>query len=117
MALLLAVLLHLGLAVLLVVGIDWREPVKPIGADVVVVQAQLVDQEKLDAEVSKRQAAERDKLEKAAAAERAEQEKAEALKERRAEEKRKLAELEQQKKQRKEEQARKAAEEKKKAEA
>ena len=87
-ALALAILLHIGLAVFLVFEVDWREEVKPIGADVQVVQATLVDQRELEAAARKKQDEERAR---AAAAKRAEQEK---LEKRRAEEKRKLAEIE-----------------------
>lgn len=103
-ALVLAILLHVGLAVFLITEIDWSDLVKPIGSEVKVVQATLVDHEKLAA-------AER---EKAAAAKRAEQQ---ALEKRRVEEKRKLAEIEKKRKQREQEKARKAAEERKRAEA
>ena len=111
MALGLAILLHIALAAFLILEVDWRDPIKPIGADVVVVQATLVDQQKLEAVVEKKKNAER---EKAAAAQRAEQEK---LKKRRAEEKRKLAEIEKKREQRKQEEARKKAEEQKRIEA
>ena len=111
----LAVLLHLVLAVFLIFEIDWRDEVKPIGADVVVVQAELIDQQKLDAEVEKLKREEQQKVEEAAAAKRAEQAELEALQKRRDEEKRKLAELEKQRKQRQQDEARKAAEEKQRA--
>ena len=51
----LAMLLHIGLAVFLIFEVDWRDKVKPIGADVQVVQAQLVDQQELDAEAEKKE--------------------------------------------------------------
>jgi colicin import membrane protein len=107
----LAILLHVALAVFLILEVDWRDPIKPIGADVVVVQATLVDQQKLEAVAEKKKSAE---VEKAAAAERAKQEK---LKKRRAEEKRKLAEIEKKREQRKQEEVRKKAEEQKRIEA
>lgn len=106
-ALVLAILLHIGLALFLVFEVDWGEAVKPIGSDVQVVQATLVEQEQLEA-------AKRAEREQAAAAKRAEQE---ALEKRRAEEKRKLAEIEEQRRQRKAEEARNAAEEQKRVEA
>ena len=106
----LAVLLHVALAVFLALEVDWRDKIKPIGADVVVVQARLVDQRELDAAVSQRKASERAEAQKIAAAKRAEREEAEVLKKRRAEEKRKLAELEQKKEQRKVAEAKKKVE-------
>ena len=108
----LAILLHIALAVFLIFEVDWRDEVKPIGADVKVVQATLVDQQKLEAAAKKKQDEQRAK---AAAAKRAEQER---LKKRRAEEKRKLAEIEKRREQkRKKEEARKKAEEQKRIEA
>lgn len=107
----LAILLHIALAVFLILEVDWRDEIKPIGADVLVVQATLVDQRELDAVENKKKDAER---EKAAAAKRVEQEK---LKKRRAEEKRKLAKIEKAREQRKKAEARKQqAEEKKRVE-
>ena len=104
----LAILLHIALAVFLILEVDWRDQVKPIGADVVVVQAELVDQRKLEAAAQKHKDAE---AAKAAAARRAEQQR---LEQRRAEEKRKLAAIE---KKREQEEARKKAEEQKRIEA
>jgi len=104
----LAILLHIALAVFLILEVDWRDQVKPIGADVVVVQAELVDQRKLEAVAQKHKDAE---AAKAAAARRAEQQR---LEQRRAEEKRKLAAIE---KKREQEEARKKAEERKRIEA
>ena len=49
-ALVLAILLHVALGVFLILEVDWRDEVKPIGGDVQVVQAQLVDQRELEAE-------------------------------------------------------------------
>lgn len=111
-ALALAILLHIGLAVFLIFEVDWREEVKPIGADVQVVQATLVDQQQLEASAKKKQDEARAR---AAAAKRAEEEK---LAKRRAEEKRKLAEIKKKREtKRKKEEARKKAEEKKRIEA
>ncbi len=50
-ALMLAVMLHIGLAFFLIFEVNWGDKVKPIGGDVQVVQAQLVEQQTLDAEV------------------------------------------------------------------
>ena len=47
LALVLAILLHVGLAVFLILEINWRDPVKPIGGDVKVVQAELVDDQSI----------------------------------------------------------------------
>ena len=101
----LAILLHIALAVFLALEIEWRDEVKPIGADVMVVQATLVDQQQLEATAKQRQDEERAK---AAAAEQ------ERLAQRRAEEKRKQAEIE---KRRKQEEVRRQAEERKRIEA
>jgi len=101
-ALALAVLLHLGLAFFLIFEVDWGDKVKPIGGDVQVVQAELVDGAQLEAE-KRRKAAE------AAAVEQAVREK------RRAEEQRKQAELEKQRKAREAQAAREKAEAEKKA--
>jgi colicin import membrane protein len=106
-ALVLAILLHIGLALFLILEVDWGEAVKPIGGDVKVVQATLVDHETLEA-------AERAEQEQVAAAKRAEQQ---ALEQRRAEEKRKLAAIENERKAREQDAERKAAEERKRVEA
>ena len=49
-ALLLAILLHVGLVVFLVFEIDWRDEVEPIGGDVKVVQARLIDVARIEAD-------------------------------------------------------------------
>lgn len=105
LALLAAVLLHVALAVFLFFEIDWREPVKPIGGDVKVVQAELVDIRELQAADERREAEARAVAEQA------------ALAQRQVEEKRQREALEAQRRQRQAEQAQQQAEEKKAAEA
>lgn len=111
-----AVLMHVALVVLLVVGLDWLRPEKPKPAKVNVVQARVVDAEKLQSEVDKIKAAERNKQAEAAAKRKKEEQRLAEIERKRKDEKKKLAELEKKRKAEEAAQARRKTEAKKKAE-
>ena len=117
LALLLAVVLHLLLAVFLVVGVDWQDKPKGVPATANVVQAKVIDAKQLQTEIDRIKQAEDAKKARAVAAKREEERKLAELKKRREAEKKRLAEIERERKQREKAEAKKQAEEKKRAEA
>lgn len=94
----LAVLLHLGLAVLLIFGVDWQEKPPPLPGGAQVVQARVVSQQAVDQELGKLKKAEQDKKAAAQAARRKQEQQLAELRKRREAEKRQLAALEKQRK-------------------
>lgn len=116
LAVLLAVLMHGLLLAFMVVGVDWLKPPKPKQQQVEIVQARVLDQSKLAAQVEKLKAAEREKQAQSDAARRKEEQRLAELKRQREQEKKRLAELERQRKAREQAEAKRRAEAEKKAE-
>jgi colicin import membrane protein len=112
-----AIVMHLGIILLMVFGLDWLEKPQPPKLKVDVVQARVVDAAKVDAEVKRLKQAEKDKKTKADAAKRKEQKRLDDLRKKRRLEEKRIADL---KKKRKKQEAaqtkRKAAEKKRIAE-
>lgn len=115
LAVAIALLMHLAIVLFMLVGVDWLkkpEPVKPV---VEVVQARVVDQAQVTAEVEKLKQAEAAEKKKRQAAQQKEEQRLADLKRAQQKEKRQLADLEKKRKQaevkeKKEALARKAAE-------
>ncbi|HEC16494.1 MAG TPA: cell envelope integrity protein TolA [Sedimenticola sp.] len=113
LAAVIAVVMHIAIIAFLIVGVDWLEkPVQP-RPNVDVVQARVIDQARIDAEVARLKAAE----EKKKAALRKEEKRLADLKRKQQKEKKRLAELEKKRKAREKAEAAKRAKAKKKAEA
>ncbi len=106
-----AILMHLGIILLMVFGLDWWDTPEPKRYKADVVQARVVDAAKVDAEVKRLQQAEKNKKAKADAARRKEIKRLEDLRKKRKKEEKRIADL---KKKRK---AQEKAEKKRKAEA
>jgi colicin import membrane protein len=98
----------------MVVGVDWLEKPKPIKSTVEVVQAKMIDQARIDAEVAKLKEAEKKKESEADAKRRKEEKRLADLKKKQEKEKKRLADLE---KKRKTEEKKRKTDAKKKAEA
>lgn len=114
LAAVLAVLMHVVIIAFMVVGVDWLEKPKPIKSTVEVVQAKVIDQAKVDAEVAKLKEAEKKKVSEAEAKRRKEEQRLAELKKKQEQEKKRLADLE---KKRKTEEQKRKTDAKKKAEA
>jgi len=114
LAAVLAVLMHVVIIAFMVVGVDWLEKPKPIKSRVEVVQAKVIDQAKVDAEVAKLKEAEKKKVSEAEAKRRKEEQRLAELKKKQEQEKKRLADLE---KKRKTEEKKRKTDAKKKAEA
>lgn len=110
MAAVIAVLMHIGIILFMIVGVDWLEKPKQPRSDVQVVQARVVDQSRVAAEIEKLKQAEakkkKDRLQ--------EEKQLQALKQKQVQEKKRLTELRQ--KRQTEEKRRKQLETERKAE-
>jgi colicin import membrane protein len=113
LAVVLAVLMHVAIIAFLVVGVDWRKAPQPQAVSGQPVQAKLVDESRLKAEVERLKKKQEEKV----AAERKEAERLAELKKRREAEKRELARLEQERKAREAREKKEQAEARKRAEA
>lgn len=112
-----AVVMHIAIIAFMILGVDWLEkPVQP-KTNVDVVQAKVIDQAKINAEVAKLKAAEDKKKAKEKAAVRKEEKRLADLKRKQKKEKQRLAELEKKRKAQEKAESKKRAEVKKKAEA
>jgi colicin import membrane protein len=110
MAAVIAVLMHVAIIIFMIVGVDWLEKPKQPRSDVQVVQARVVDQSRIAAEIERLKQAEAKKAEERLREERQLQ----TLKQKQLEEKKRLEELQQKRKA--EEQRRKRLETERKAE-
>ncbi len=115
LALVMAVIMHVVIVAFLVVGVDWREKPRQLGSDVKIVQARVVDQKKLDAEINRLKKVEQDKKAQVTAAKRKEEKKLADLKKRREAEKRKLEKIKKDRKAREKSEKKKREQAKKKA--
>ena len=115
LAVLLAVAMHGLLLAFMIVGVDWRKPPKPKTEQVEIVQARVLDESKLAAQVEKLKAAERKKQTQTEAARKKEEKRLTELKRKREKEKKRLAALERKRKAEEKADAKRRAEAKKKA--
>ena len=113
LAAVMAVAMHVAIIAFMLVGVDWLEKPKQPKSNVQVVQAKVIDQSLIDAEVAKLKQAEDKKKKEAEAKRRKEEQKLQELKKKQTQEKKRLADLE---KKRKAEEEKRKAEVKKKAE-
>jgi colicin import membrane protein len=114
LAAVIAVLMHLAILGFMLVGVDWLEKPRPVKVKVDVVQARVIDNEKVMAEVERlKQTEEKQRADKEAARQKEEQRLAD-LKRKQAEEKQRLDDLE--KKRKAEEQKRQQAKQQRLAE-
>lgn len=116
LAVVLATLIHVAVIAFMLVGVDWLKAPKPKQSKVEVVQARVVDEKQMQAELAKLQAAKDKKAAEAETARKREQQRLADLEKRREQEKRKLAKLEQERKAREQAEAKRKAEEKQRAE-
>ncbi len=108
-AAIIAISMHIGIIVFMLIGVDWLERPKRAKSNVEVVKARVIDSAKVAAEVEKLKKAAEQKRQKQEEAKRKEEKQITDLKKQQAEEKRRLANLE---KKRKDEQKRLAEEKK-----
>ncbi len=90
-----AIFMHVAIILFMVVGVDWLERPQAVTPQVAVVQATVIDQSELDAEVAKLKQAEEQKKAATEAARKQEEDRLAELKRKQAEEKKRLEELEQ----------------------
>ncbi|MCP4286355.1 MAG: cell envelope integrity protein TolA [Gammaproteobacteria bacterium] len=93
-----ALLMHLVIILFLIVGVDWLETPKPVKSGVNVVQARMVDQKLVTAELKKLKQVQANREAAATAVRQQEQKQLDDLKRRKQEEKKHLKKLEQQRK-------------------
>lgn len=113
LAAVMAVAMHVAIIAFMLVGVDWLEKPKQPKSNVQVVQAKVIDQSRIDAEVAKLKQAEDKKKKEADAKRRKEEQQLAELKKKQLQEKQKLADLEKKRKA----EVKKKADAKKKAEA
>ncbi len=94
MAAVIAVLMHVAILLFMIVGVDWLVPPKPPRSDVQVVQARVVDPERVAAEMARLKRAEEQRKQTL----RQEEERLQALKRKQAEAQQRLQRLEQERK-------------------
>lgn len=115
LAVVLAVVMHIAIIAFMIVGVDWLKQPKPVRSTVEVVQAKVIDQARIDAEVAKLKQADEQKKKQAEDKRRKEEQRLKELKKKQEQEKKRLADLE--KKRKAEEKEKKQAEAKRKADA
>jgi len=117
LAVFLAILLHIAIVAFMLVGVDWLEKPKKLASTVKIVNARVVDESKLQAELKKLEDAKKKKLDAEVAVRKEEEKRLADLKKRRDVEQKRLADLERKRLETEKQQAKKLAELKKKQEA